>query len=180
MQNDTRRNPHAVALGRMGGIRSAQVRMAGATKSMLSRWGSKTVRARWDRQQRMTLRRVGLLAEKSHSDFGASLREFYRELAGEPNRVLVTDSPSPTGNPAHDAYLAAVAETVCGMFDWKLPDWTEERRRFLDEPFFANAPAGMRLYLLQSSPTPFRRRNIFVDRDAVSAAIRKSKMGRRR
>lgn len=176
MTNDIRRNPHAVALGRIGGIRSAQVRLAGATKPMLSVWGTRTVQARWDRQRRMTLRRVAGLAEKSRGDFGAALREFYRELADQPSRVLIADPPPPTGNPAHDAYLAAVAETSCRMFNWKLPDWTAERRRFLDEPFFANAPNGMKLYLLQSSPAPFRRRNIFVDRDVVAAAIQKCRM----
>lgn len=128
----------------------------------------------------MTLRRVAELAEKSHGDFGAALREFYRELAEEPSRALIADSPSPTGYPAHDAYLAAVAETVCRMFNWNLPDWTEERWRFLDDPFFANAPAGMKLYLIQSSPPPFRRRNIFVDQDVVSAAVQKVRMGRRK
>ncbi|OGH56281.1 MAG: hypothetical protein A3G34_06275 [Candidatus Lindowbacteria bacterium RIFCSPLOWO2_12_FULL_62_27] len=173
------KNPHAVALGRKGGVLSAKVRLAGASKKDLSAWGRRTVQARWDRR-RVTLKRAAEYVSSARSDIGAALREFYHDLAAAPSHILIADEPPPTGNAAYDAYLAAVAETAAARFDWNPPAWVDHKSRFLPAPYFANAPAGMRIYLLQASPGPFRRRNIFVDKDAVTGAIRKCGMERSR
>lgn len=169
------KNPYAVALGRRGGRRSARMRLLRASAATLSAWGRRTIRARWERRHRMTLGRVAEMAKTAATSFGPALKEFYREMAERPSRILIADDPTLTGRPEYDAYLAAVAEVVAGDQTWPDPQWIFDPKRFLSEPYFGTAPSGMRIFLMQQSPIEFRRRNIFVEKEAVGAAIKKWK-----
>ena len=84
------------------------------------------------------------------------------------------EEPPPCDRPEHDAYLAAVAEGISLRMAWEIPAWAHAPGRFLPRPYFAKAPEGMRLFLLSESPLPFRRRNIFVPRDALTGTLEKS------
>lgn len=59
-------------------------------------------------------------------------------------------------------YVAAMVERAAHGKGVAPPGWVREIPP-LEEPHFATALAGLRLHLLQASPVPFRRRNIFID-----------------
>jgi hypothetical protein len=62
----------------------------------------------------------------------------------------------------HANTIAAMVEFACARRAIALPAWTGEIEP-LAEPVFGSALQSLRLYLLKSSPAPFRRRNLFVD-----------------
>jgi hypothetical protein len=108
-------------------------------------------------------RRSGLSFERLLGEF---LDEFY--VAGRAQRQAAID-PEPTRISAvHDAYLAVVAEHLALRFELHIPDWTETEGRVLADPFFAGGLEGLKALLLVESPLAFRRRQIFVSRDALS------------
>ncbi len=69
-----------------------------------------------------------------------------------------------------DAYLAATAEYLAWHFRLRNPEWTQNLRRFVREPWFATGISGLRPLLAMESPAAFRRRNLFVSRNALSRA----------
>jgi hypothetical protein len=102
--------------------------------------------------------------------FDPLLREFLDEfyVADREQRQDAIASEPPRLTPVHDAYLAAVAEHLALRFRLDIPDWTENKDRFLDTPFFAGGLEGLKALLLVESPLAFRRRQVFVSRDALS------------
>jgi hypothetical protein len=104
------------------------------------------------------------------SPFDPLLREFLDEfyVADREQRQAAIGSEPPRLAPVHDAYLAAVAEHLALRFGLAIPDWTEGEQRFLQNPFFAGGLEGLKALLLVESPLAFRRRQIFVSRDALS------------
>ena len=69
-----------------------------------------------------------------------------------------------------DAYLSAVAEALAYTDRLGAPQWVYDRRYFLEDPWFASDIQGLRMLLLMESPVFFRRRNLFVSRNALSRA----------
>ncbi|MGE0047728.1 MAG: hypothetical protein AB7T01_02170 [Acidithiobacillus sp.] len=69
-----------------------------------------------------------------------------------------------------DAYLSAVAEALSYYEGRDAPRWVFQDRFFLDNPWFASPIDGMRPLLLMESPVFFRRRNLFVSRNALARA----------
>lgn len=69
-----------------------------------------------------------------------------------------------------DAYLSAVAEALAYEDHLDAPRWIYNRRYFLEDPWFASDIQGFRMLLLMESPVFFRRRNLFVSRNAISRA----------
>ena len=59
-------------------------------------------------------------------------------------------------------YVAAMVEVAAHLKGQPPPDWVREVEA-LEEPYFAVPYARLRPYLLRAAPTPFKRRNIFVD-----------------
>jgi uncharacterized protein (DUF1778 family) len=59
-------------------------------------------------------------------------------------------------------YVAAMVELAAHRKGVGAPDWVREVPP-LEEPHFATTLEGLRLHLLQVSPVPFKRRNIFID-----------------
>ena len=66
-------------------------------------------------------------------------------------------------------YVAAMIELAAHQKGVAAPGWVREVPP-LEEPHFATALGGLRLHLLQVSPVPFKRRNIFVPANYASAA----------
>ena len=60
------------------------------------------------------------------------------------------------------SYLAAMVEQAAGQKGLAAPVWVREVTP-LEEPHFATPLRSLRLHLLASSPTAFKRRNIFID-----------------
>ncbi|MEO8335645.1 MAG: hypothetical protein ABI664_11770 [bacterium] len=65
-------------------------------------------------------------------------------------------------SPLYRNYVAAMVEQAAGQKTVAPPSWTRDVAP-LSQPYFATPLASQRLYLLQTSPIPFRRRNLFVD-----------------
>lgn len=64
--------------------------------------------------------------------------------------------------PVWQNYVAAMFELAAGLKETAPPVWTRGVVP-LDEPWFATSLRSLRLHLLTASPTPFKRRNLFVD-----------------
>lgn len=78
-------------------------------------------------------------------------------------------SPEPTNlPPLHLAFLAATAETLALRKGTQCPSWAMKKITVLDTPYFefSGTDNAARGYLLRYSPSPFKRRNLFVT-DAV-------------
>ena len=67
-----------------------------------------------------------------------------------------------------DAYLAASAEELARVYNFRYGRWAIDERRKLREPWFASELASLRALLIQESPAAFRSRNIFVSENALS------------
>lgn len=80
-------------------------------------------------------------------------KEFEQAVHHEPEVSL----PSFEAN-----YLAAMIESAATLKGAVPPGWTAGVP-VLERPWFASSLTSLRLYLLTSSPPPFRRRNLFVD-----------------
>jgi len=59
-------------------------------------------------------------------------------------------------------YVAAMIETACSQRGILPPKWLQ-RIAPCAEPWFASDLKSLRMYLLTTSPPPFRKRNLFVD-----------------
>jgi hypothetical protein len=101
-----------------------------------------------------------------------NLLDDFRERCTTPESklALVADPPEPTREPETDAYLAAVAESLCRECGLRPPAWTEEPAHFLKRPWFAGRLESLKAILLAESPAAFRRRNLFVSANALSRA----------
>lgn len=94
-----------------------------------------------------------------------------RRVTPEEKIALVRDSPVWLETEKHadcNAYLAAVAETLCREAGLPPPAWTELACCFLKRPWFACGLETLKALLLVESPVPFRRRNLFVSANALS------------
>jgi hypothetical protein len=67
-----------------------------------------------------------------------------------------------------DAYVAAVAEHLANIYALPVPRWTEEQGNDLHQPFFAGGLDSLRGVLFAESPTAFRKRLLFVSKNALS------------
>jgi len=67
-----------------------------------------------------------------------------------------------------DAYLAAMAEHLAKSYELPVPGWTETQGNDLRTPFFAGGLESLKGVLVAESPTAFRRRLLFVSKDALS------------
>jgi hypothetical protein len=67
-----------------------------------------------------------------------------------------------------DAYLSAVAEHLARSYGLPVPEWTETQGNDLHRPFFAGGLESLKGELLAESPTAFRRRLLFVSKNALS------------
>lgn len=118
-----------------------------------------------------TLREVAARATPSEP-IDVLLREFLDEFYVEPAKAqrqrMLVDEPAASGNPLADAYLAAVAEHLAFRYALDVPEWALAETRFLHAPWFPAGLESLKAITLVESPTAFRRRLIFVDRDPLS------------
>ncbi len=96
------------------------------------------------------------------------LDEFYVHTA-ERGAMLATEPPALPDRRQHAA-LGAVAEHLARRWDVAIPDWTEDRSRFLDTPYFTTPLEGLKAMLLVQSPLAFRRRLIFTEAEPLRRA----------
>lgn len=116
-----------------------------------------------------TLLEVSRRTKGGVQPFDSALREFLDVFYAEPQRRGVALEERPESIDAvHDAYLAATAEHLARCYGLAVPPWSETHGNGLDRPFFAGGLDALKAILTVQSPAAFRRRLLFVSRDALS------------
>jgi len=106
-------------------------------------------------------------ADEQKSD--PSLREFLDSFyANADSRRRAIEQRPASIDAVHDAYVAAVAEHLARVYGLPIPEWSETHGNGLREPFFAGGLQSLKGVLVAESPTAFRRRLLFVSKDALS------------
>ena len=101
--------------------------------------------------------------------FDPSLREFLDSFyANADARQRAIEEQPDSIDAVHDAYVAAVAEHLARVYGLSIPEWSETHGNGLHEPFFAGGLQSLKGVLTAESPTAFRRRLLFVSKDALS------------
>lgn len=101
--------------------------------------------------------------------FDPSLREFLDSFyADADTRQRAIEERPDSLDAVHDAYVAAVAEHLARVYNLPIPAWSEVHGNGLREPFFAGGLQSLKGVLTAESPTAFRRRLLFVSKDALS------------
>jgi hypothetical protein len=121
------------------------------------------------RKRPTTLREVARRAQGGVQPFDPALREFLDAFYAEPElrRSALEERPEPI-DPVHDAYLAATAEHLARSFGLPVPAWSEMHGHGLTRPYFAGGLESLKAILTAESPAAFRRRLLFVGKDALS------------
>jgi len=112
---------------------------------------------------------------QSLADFGLLLREWNHVLTRNDvsNRQAIAKAIQKCpplvasrfeGGDIADAYLAAYAEWIADQAGIERPVWTQDPRRILEQPWFAD---NARASLLILAPASFRQRNVFTVPEAV-------------
>jgi len=103
------------------------------------------------------------------------LLDDFRQRSSTPEEKIALVGEAPVWLDAENhadcnAYLAAVAETLCREASLRPPVWTESPPCFLHRPWFAGGFETLKALLLVESPVAFRRRNLFVSANALTRA----------
>ena len=119
-------------------------------------------------------RRPATLAEVSRrvlagqQSFDPAVREFLDEFYAHPaDRMMALSEQPALIDDVKDAYLAAVAEHLASMYQLPMPAWIDAHGRPLKRAFFAGGLESLKAILTVESPAAFRRRLLFVGRDAL-------------
>jgi hypothetical protein len=116
-----------------------------------------------------TLGEVVRRVKAGERTFDPSLREFLDSFYANPNqRPRAIEERPASLDAVHDAYVAAVAEHLARVYGLPIPEWSEGHGNGLREPFFAGGLESLKGILVAESPTAFRRRLLFVSKDALS------------
>lgn len=109
--------------------------------------------------------------KRGEQEFDLAVREFLDSFYAVPERRAQAISERPELiDPLRDAYIAAVAEHLANTYGLPVPDWTDTQGDKLHKPFFAGGLESLKATLLAESPTAFRRRLLFVSKNALSRA----------
>jgi hypothetical protein len=63
-----------------------------------------------------------------------------------------------------------IRRVLARVYGLRVPEWSETHGNGLCEPFFAGGLQSLKGVLVAESPTAFRRRLLFVSKDALSRA----------
>ena len=116
-----------------------------------------------------TLHDVSVRASNGDQTFDAALREFLDHFYANPTEreVALCAQPIPLDD-LRNAYLAATAEHLARCHNLEVPPLSETYGHALRRPFFAGGLESMKALLTVESPAAFRRRMLFVSKDALS------------
>lgn len=116
-----------------------------------------------------SLREVSNRALRGEDTLDRSLREFLDFFYANPRqrRAALKVRPRPIDD-LSDAYLAATAEHLARSFKLRVPAWSEIHGHGLKRPFFAGGLESLKGILTVESPSAFRRRLLFVSKNALS------------
>ena len=116
-----------------------------------------------------TLCEVARRVNNGEQKFDTAVLEFLDSFYAYPEQRVsaIKDRPELIDT-LRDAYLSAVAEHLARSYGFAVPEWTEKQGNGLHEPFFAGGLESLKGVLVAESPTAFRRRLLFVSKDALS------------
>lgn len=115
-----------------------------------------------------TLADVARRVQAGHQSFDPAVREFLDEFYAHPaSRESALWQEPALIDDVKDAYLAAVAEHLAGVYGLRPPAWIDSHGRPLKRAFFAGGLESLKAILTVESPAAFRRRLLFVGRDAL-------------
>jgi hypothetical protein len=77
------------------------------------------------------------------------------------------DEPEPTGDVRVDAAFAALAEHLARRDGWPVPRWALDPSRETPKWWFVTDLPGLHPRALVESPLSFRKRGVFITRDAL-------------
>lgn len=103
-------------------------------------------------------------------DFTASSRSFLDEFYIAPQQArqaMLETAPQPLRDPRWDAWWAAAAEHLAMEYGLQVPSWASSPSRFLHRAWFPCGLESLKALCIAESPTAFRRRMIFVDRNPL-------------
>ncbi len=121
------------------------------------------------RRKPESLEEVVRRVKAGEQKFDPSLREFLDSFYTNTDSRQQAIKVRPASIDAvHDAYVAAVAEHLARVYGLPIPEWSEIHGNGLHEPFFAGGLQSLKGVLTAESPTAFRRRLLFVSKDALS------------
>lgn len=102
------------------------------------------------------------------------LLDDYRSAVGqlglEVAASLWTTEPPRTGDGRVDAAFASLAEHLARRDGWAVPAWARHASRESSEWWFVTDLVGMHPTALVESPLSFRKRGVFITRDALARA----------
>lgn len=126
-----------------------------------------------------TLADVARCVLAGQQQFDPALREFLDEFYSHPTlrRQALAQAPDLIED-VKDAYLAAVAEHLASIYKLQMPPWVAEHGRPLKRAFFAGGLESLKAILTVESPAAFRRRLLFVGKDALDRPRRLADPGR--
>ncbi len=115
-----------------------------------------------------SVRDVSLRVASGAQKFDPAVLEFLDHFYANPElRVgAIGDMPEPLDD-MRDAYLGAVAEHLARCYGLAVPAWAETYGCSLRVPFFAGGLESLKATLFVQSPTAFRRRMLFVSKNAL-------------
>ena len=120
-----------------------------------------------------TLHEVASRVASGSQGFDPAVREFLDVFyADERGREAALARRPPLVGNVGDAYLAALAEHLARAHGIPVPPWTDSHGTRLRKPFFAGGLESLKAVLTVESPTAFRRRMVFVSRDALDRPAR--------
>jgi hypothetical protein len=123
-----------------------------------------------------SVRDVSLRVAAGEQSFDPAVREFLDHFYANPGarEEALREAPARLDD-LRDAYLGAVAEHLARSFALPVPEWAESYGCNLRAPFFAGGLDGLKATLFVQSPAAFRRRMLFVSKDALSRPNRNVK-----
>lgn len=119
---------------------------------------------RWPR----SLHEVSVLVSNAEQAFDPALREFLDHFYANPeHREASLSTPPIPLDDLRDAYLGATAEHLARRYGLDVPAWAETYGMALRRPFFAGGLESLKALLTVESPAAFRRRMLFVSKNAL-------------
>ena len=120
-----------------------------------------------------TIREVSRRTAAGEQRFDPAVREFLDVFYSRPaeRQQALAECPVPL-DALKDAYLAAVAEHLSSACSVAPPAWAAEYGFGMRRPFFAGGLESLKAALTAESPAAFRRRMLFVSRNALSRPVR--------
>lgn len=116
-----------------------------------------------------TLHEVSVRAADGEQAFDRALREFLDHFYANPEQREASLRAQPLRlDDLRDAYLGATAEHLARCYNLDPPVWCETYGLALRQPFFAGGLESLKAMLTVESPTAFRRRMLFVSKNALS------------